>query len=716
MTTAGSFLTNGALPAVFGSSPIAGGGPFSALSSLGTVLGGNGLSMSTLAETVSGLVGNSTGQSWFSGLTDTLSSMAGSALDFSGPMKDAWNQLATSPAAGGGTVFGALTGTWSAGPAQFLSSVVGNDFNTAIQQGVSWASQTLGGSGNLIGGSIIGDAKKLGSIFSAAESFASSANSLIGAAANSAEYLNKTFTSMENVITGGVDGVSKWFDGFGGDISKLGNTISWENLSNLGSPGQLLANLENSGTLGPLYNKIGDIVVDPRTAQQLGVNLSSVLTGQGQLRLKDLGIDINQIARQGADLPPGIQKEIYNTFDRLNPTELSQVKGILRNTQGAVTKGSDLLNPQKLFGSSFTTLTTPLRTGSVGFRAIYENESGSINPELNDLGQDLKGIIPDDLAVANAALNRSLQQIKGISNTTTETLAASISRLETLKDLPDIADQQQYVTEPVIEYWQNYYGQDYGLQLATGNNNTLTVSDVIGFAAGYNSGLPLTENTQLLTTLNDAGAFTDFTQTQGIYETIQTFCTGIWTAEDPMMPGDWYTTIPVGWAAAGIYGPFATAEEAFEDAWLNGIIPVVAVASVDVYDLNPEAQTAYDNEVTWQTQYGREYLNRQKADLNVTEINPSDQSALSLAQSLPNLGVRTEFAGPAMWFERVSNATSVGGQGIVAAMREGRNILALNEAGIVQDASVPSETPPYPGTLATNTLTKEEANALVIRS
>jgi len=723
MTAVGAFIANGGLAEVFGGAPVAGAAG-SAAEGLVTVYTPSGeiFSMSTAEAVASGIIENTASQSWFSGLGglgDTLNSMTNSFLEFTAPMREAWSNLATAPAAAGKQVFNSVSGTWGPKTAQFLSSVTEGVFKTAIQESITWASQTLGGTGTLVAGALVGDPKILGQAFNAANSFAQTANGFINAAESAGTYLNKTFTNMENTITAGVDGVSKWFEGLGDDISKLGNTVDWAKLDFLGYPGQLIANLENSGTLGPFYDKLGNIQVDPRTAQQLGVNITNALLGREELRLKDLGIDLNQIARQGANLPAGIQKEIYTELTKLTPTEVTQVKGILNNTQVAVQKGQDLLDPQKLFASSSSTLTTPIRVGSVGFRGIYE-ASGSINPELNDLGENLKGIIPDDLAVANSALGRSFLQVKGISNTSSDSLAASVLELENLRDLPLIAGQEEYVTQPVIDYWKNYYGEDFGIQLTTGNNGSYVVSDIVGFAAGYNSGQPLQDNGPLLTSLNANGAFAEFTQSQGIYETIQQFCLGTFgptanpTPVDP--PNDDYQIeIPVGWAAAGIYYG-ATGNIAFQDAWLNGIIPYTAVASTDIYENYPDAQTVNANETIWQEQYGREYLNRQRADLIVTDFRASDTTAINFGQSLPQFGRNTEFGGPAMWLERVANANSLGGQALIAAMREGRNQARLDDAGIKTDTALATEQPQFPGTLAPNTLTKEEADALVIRS
>lgn len=726
MTAAGSFIANGGLSEVFGSAPIS---SVAGATGVGAVTSAGGSTMATAASTVSGAV-TTTGTSWFSELSTTLGTMKDSLIEFTAPMREAWNTISTAPVAAGNEVFMSTVGTYGPKTAQFLQTITTTAFQTAIQQGITWAGQSLGGTGTLVAETLIGDPKKLGSIFSAAQSYADTANGYINAAKNGKNYLEKTFTSLDNTITAGITGVSNWAEGLGDDIDKLGQTISWENLKNLGSPGQLMANLESTGNLGPMYEKLGNIKVDTKTAQELGyraiTSAYSLATGAKDslrltdvVRLSDLGVDLNTIARQGANLPPTLQKEIYNTLKTLTSTEVAQVKSLLNNTQRAVTQGQDLLNPQKLFDKSFTTLTTPIRTASVGFRAIYENNTGSVNPELEFLGEELRGIVPDDIAVSNGALSRSFLQIKGIQDTSTGRLAEAVTNMENLKDLPDLQAQQQYVTPGVIEFWEDFYGSDYDIPLNTGNNNTLVLSDVIGWAGGYNSGKPINDNNPLYDNLQAQGAFDEFTQNQGIYETIQEFCQGTFgpvnTATDPDPPA-WEVEIPAGWAAAGVYGPFATEEEAFEDAWLNGIIPFTALANVDIYNNYSEAQTVYNNEITWQDQLGREYLNRQRMDLNVQDIRPSNNVAMSFAESLPTYGTQTYFGGPAMWLERVVDGTSLGGQSVIAAMREGRNAKRLSSAGLQQDGPINTEGLQYPGDLAPNQYDEQEANDLVIRT
>jgi len=729
MTAVGAYLANGGAAEIFGGAPVssaAAPAPISnAVTSGVTTVGSNGVPIITSMGTAQGTVAATaatTSQSWYSSLTTTLGEMKDAVIEFTAPMREAWNGIASAPAAAGNEVFLQTVGTYGPATAQFLKSLTEGAFQTAISQSISFAGQALGGTGDIVAGVITGDPKKLGSIFSAAQSYASIANQFINAAEKGADYLDKTFTNLDNTITAGVDGVSKWFDGLGDDIAEWGNTVSWDNLANLGSPGQLLANLEFSGTLGPMYDKLADITIDEKTAQELGFNILTAgyrnVTGQQDgITLRDLGVDLNTLARQGADLPPSVQKQIYEKLGDLNPTEVAQVKSILGNTTNAVRNGQDLLDPKKLLARSYTTVTTPVRTASVGFRAIYENESGSVNPQLNDLGEDLKGIIPDDLAIANAALSRSLGQIKGIQGTGTDRFADAVKNLETLKDLPLLQNQTTYLDPAVAEWWRQQYGEDYGVKLGTGNLDTILLSDVIGFIAGYNSQKPLEENAQLMQELVAEGALNEWTRSGGIYQVIQEFSQGLYgPTENPSESGNWEIVIPAGYFEAGTYGPYNSALECYEDVWLNVLIPAIALENVSIVQNYSKAKTVYQNDITWTDQIGREHLNRARIDLDALAVPASDTVAINFGQSLPEIGKDTSFGGPAMFMERVIDINTLGGQATIAAMREGRNLQRIAEAGVQQDAPINTEGLEAPGDLVPSTYTEAEANALVIRS
>lgn len=708
LTAAGSYITNGGASSIFGSAPISGTG-------IGIP---NGLS--TLSSSISSI----SSQSWFGDLQSTLGSMGNSVIGFTDSMKGSWANLVGS----GGNLFYDAIGSFGPSTSNLFSTVVGNTFTTALNTGTDWARSSLGGNiGGALTSGITGDPKIFGSIMSTASSFVGSSNQFINAATNGNFSLGSTFTSMNNAITGSFDGVSKWASGLGDDISKLGTTVDWSNLSNLGSPGQLIQNISNSagGVIGPLADKISSTVsLDVNTAKQLGANLvKTVASGNNTFSLNDVGLNVNSLAVIGSNLPSTVQSQIYKALGDLTPTEVTQVKSVLNNTQSAVVGGQDLLNPQKLLNKSFMTLTTPLRTGSVGFRAIYENESGSVNPEVDALGENLKGILPDDQAAANGALSRSLLQVSGISNSSTDVLADTVANLESLKDLPLIENQTEYVPEDVAQYWKDYYGTQDGIQLATGTDGQYKLSDVIGFSAGINSSEQLSTNAQLFQQLQDNGAFDILTNDDGsssantgIYYVIQYFCDGTYgPTENPPLSGNFEVVIPAGVWGEGTYTG-STATEAFEDAWNNGICPAMVTVMETIYNDNVEAQEATANSDTWTTQLGREYLNRQKMDFDATTVQAQDTTAISLAQNLHVYGQDTADGGAAEILERIVDTSTLGGQATIAAMREGRNLARLAEAQVGVSTPINTDGITEPATLSSGQYTEAEANAQVIRS
>ena len=709
LTAAGGMVTNGSLADTFGSAPFSSvaGAPLS-LSDAAT-----GLTdfAPTLSSMTSGLAAISGSGAPLDGLGPTLGAISNAG--FTDSMIGAFNSIPSDLGNDGG-LFDAIAG-FAPQVNDLLTDVTGGSgvLNDALKYAGDWSAQTLGGTFEGIGGNVIGDPKKFGTILNTASSYVTSGNQMINAATNSTA-LGTTFTGMNNIVSGGVAGVNLDLGGLGTDVAKLGSAVNFDALENLGSPGQLLSNMSSQGTLGPMYEKIASIPVDSRTAQSLGVNSVQI---DGVATIGDLGIDLNSVAKQGANLPPNLQKEIYQSLETLDDTEVSQIKAILGTSQESITAGSDLLDPKKLFPSSYETFTAPLRTASVGFRAIYQNSSGSVNGEFQELGNKLKGVVPDDLAVANGALARSLGQVKNIGQTNSEDLGNSLNNLETLKDLDLVETQPEYVDESVRSYWTENYGIDttYNITLATGKGGQLKTSDVVGFAAGYNSAAPLTKNAQLLAEMAEAGELTRITGNKGIYDTIQKFANGDFgpTQDEPADPFE--VDIPAGYVGEGTYEA-DTAIEAQEDAWLNGIIPEVKTILAS-YKTNTRGAQIIANSNRWNEQLAREYLNQSRADnTDLTAVRASDDVAINLALNLPNLGRDTSEGGTAEILERVVDFSSLGGQCTIASMREGRNLQRLADANIQNDAPIDTTGLSDPANLVTSTYTAQQAKDQLIKS
>ena len=593
-----------------------------------------------------------------------------------------------------------------------LTAIAPSGLTNVLPAGLAESAKVMGGS--VVGNEIVGSAKKFGSVLGSADGFVGSANQMISAATNSASaFAGGTFPGMDGIMSGNLTGITNALPDFGADLGSLGSTVDFGSIGNLGSPGQLLKNMDQAGNLGPMYDKVANISVDPRIASSLGADLGTVanaVSSKTTTTLGSLGVDLNKVAEIGPALPNNIQSQVYDAFGDLTTTEVADVKGILGNTQDAISKGTDLMDPQKLFPTSYSTLTAPLRTASVGDRAIYTAD-GAVNQEFEGLGANLAGALPNDLAVANGALARSFGQVKGIDGTTADLLSTASTTAETFKDLDLIKDQTQYVTDEVKNFWTTTYATESNIQLATGPNGTYTVSDVIGYAAGYNSAAPLQQNTIEMQKLIDSGAMDVFTadngsssSNTGIYVVMDYFIDG---AYDPIAPATDYI-IPAGVYGAGTY--------ATKELCWNGIIAAAKTLMQTFYSANPEAQTIQRNFKRMQEQQAREKLIRQKMDLDLDVVQAQDTTAIQLAANLPAYGLDTSAGGTGELLERVMNFSSTGGQAAVGAMREARNIDKLATANIQTDAPIPTTPPSNPGQIASSTYTVAQADDVIVRS
>ena len=147
--------------------------------------------------------------------------------------------------------------------------------SSVLPTGLADAAKVMGGS--LSGANILGDASKFGSILGAAEGFVGSSNQMIAAATNAVgSFAGGTFPGMDAISTGGLSGITNALPDFGVDLGSLGSTIDFASIGDLGSPGQLLKNMDLAGSLGPMYEKVAAIKIDPGLAGSLGGSLSSV--------------------------------------------------------------------------------------------------------------------------------------------------------------------------------------------------------------------------------------------------------------------------------------------------------------------------------------------------------------------------------------------------------------------------------------------------------
>lgn len=288
-----------------------------------------------------------------------------------------------------------------------------------------------GGFGNLVANNAamyLGDGSidQFCQIFQIVTGFRKTANDLICSAVNASTYLGPTFTTMNNLITGQLTAVNLALKCFGADLAKSGNLINLSKLNNFGTPGGLLEQISDegkipSGTLSCIAEKL----------YEAGLTESDIIL------LATPAASNRQITENEYN---ALQKKAYQAFTQINGDCLTYVLDILDAVIPGIDTLADLLDLQKIFPTSWPSMTVPDTTpdGPPGATILIFEPDGSVNPviqsALNDSAaivlpagcDELAKILPPDQALANKTFQASLQQVGGISSTTTPQLAVAL--------------------------------------------------------------------------------------------------------------------------------------------------------------------------------------------------------------------------------------------------------------------------------------------------
>ncbi len=263
--------------------------------------------------------------------------------------------------------------------------------------------------------------------------------------------------------------------------------------------------------------------------------------------------------------------------------------------------------------------------------------------------------------------------------------------LQTLKNLPLVADAKQPISDSVKNFYLNTFAG------GTGPDGTFVMTDFLGTASGAND-----QFSTVTTILNKRTADGTLADLAEIYTVMKNVIQGVYG--DPVTGP---VTIPGGLPAAGVYADGDLAVQALLPLATTEIGNVIVVMGSDTTTLN--------NAFTGMAQKAvNEKNNQAKAKLDYSTLTPSDtMSALNLALALPSAGGDTAEGGAAALLEGVTDMASATGQALIGAMREGRNQKQLDEARINRYDVVP-DTPtsePPQATLLDSNYTVAEARA-----
>lgn len=511
-----------------------------------------------------------------------------------------------------------------------------------------------------------GDLGKFDQVFSLADAYVSTTNLWINSAVNAnSNVALSTYTSQNTTITGGLSQVTLAFEAFGADLLALGYAINLAALPDLGSPQSLLRQISSRTTGNP---ELESALVAAGIPQTVIDNILTVTMTDEQ------------------------QKIAYEVMTKITGVTLIQILRLLKVTTKNIVNLADLLNPVKMFPTSYNTLTAPT---SNGIRGIYINSAGAVNTNLettlpsnvlaplrgygniNNTYVQLKNIIPPSWALANKALQAGLEQVKNIFDSTGILLGGASTGLETNKGLSLINALTSPLPTAVSDYFKTTYS--YG----SGVNGTFLIADVIGSAAGWVVTGNVNSATATLTSLTSAGALTTLTSgSNGVYTVMQNTLNGVYGNVGNVI------YIPAGLPGAGDY---PDANVAFTGDYGNtsnianigiGLIPAAySLIGTIVTNNSSAVANANGNWANIGAQLSLEKTSQAQAQIIFGDLVPNTQPT-SLVTSLGSYGLDTSEGGAAYFFESVAVTSTLGGQAIISSMREARNQNRLQDAGI----------------------------------
>jgi len=490
-----------------------------------------------------------------------------------------------------------------------------------------------------------------------------SSGSFIDAAITTNSYLGPTFSNMDELTTGSLSSISLATVEFGTDLINTGLLIDLDKLNTYGTPHALAVKLASRGLLAYISEEL----------VKAGVNPTALST-------KITGLETNET------LPLIIQKKCYEAFKTVSGNKLNTIKAALRvNISTDIDTLADLIDTQKIFPLSYRTLTSPYKTG---YKAIYVGNN-AVNGLFRNLGKDYYGILTTGLADANAAMRRALQQIKNVQNLTTSQLGESVQRIQTNYGLNLINSLDAPLPNNVYSYYTSSFAG------GSGSNGRYYLSDGIGTPAG------ITHNNALLSIINTLNNMTSSGALDGLYKNGAD--TGAFTVmidflndvygipdnTDPMAPT--YATIPGGYPGAGTY-----------DNYDDGIAAIIASTNIIINNIASSYPAEYDSinsaYLNMSAQISKELDTLSDAGVVFADTPSSKQSIMGMIQNLHTYAIQNEYRGPAELLEKMADQTTQAGQALVGALREGRNISALNTIGVGMDNVPDTPTDPADGT------------------
>ncbi len=543
-------------------------------------------------------------------------------------------------------------------------------------------------------------------------------NSVIASLANSKIFLKGTFSNINDITTSDISGVNLAFKEFGNDLINLGKTLDLSQIHVFGLPSKLVLNLQ---------------AVDALTAALKFALLYSELSTA----------EVTDILNPSY-IPDAVQeKKIYNALTLIQGQDLTEIQIIANcSTEGLVSL-ADLINPLKMFPNSYKSLTIPQwstdTTSSKIYRLIYVGSD--VNPEIQNWGEYLEGILPDDLALACGAFMMTMNQVKNIKQMDCEKFSQVVANLEvTGKDLPlintttgvpvdiTLADQSQSRTafgsgNSGIYRFSDFLGamsgqpyKDYYTQIVTLINQLPTTDLGNVYKKLYQKSLG--NDWELLSAGTTTNAYKLFVATAPAAVGSGSV-SGTVDLTQVLASGDIITFLPTDSLTIPVANQYTVTGVTTTTVSFTPTL-VVAVSSGDrIFKTNtnynttvPNLTTAATNAITsinaeypntvglinyYWSSMGRQLAIEQRAiplavkksenvyqDADTTDID-------AFIRAMQTYALETGYCEISPIIEAISDITTVGGQSLIAMMRETRNGQRLINTGGELDNDIPDQ-------------------------
>lgn len=542
-------------------------------------------------------------------------------------------------------------------------------------------------------------------------------NKSISSFVNTKNFIRGNYSNINDLTTSDIAGVNLAFQDFGYDLINLGKSLDLSTIYLFGLPSKFILNLQATNALTDAV-KLALLYSDLTTSE-----LDNILT---------------------PTYAPSVTQEnkLYTALTLIQGQDLADVKVILNCATDGLESLADLINPQKMFPNSYASLTIPEYNtetlSSKNYKFIYSGNG--VNTDIANWGEYLVGILPAELALACGAFMMTMNQIKNIRQMEIEKISQVIDNLEvTNLGLPlinstdatpgnvDVANsaleliafgsgnggtyrfcdflgalsgwpyrdyyqqaqqllsqvQTQNLANVYVKLYQKSLGNDWALLSSGSAAAAYKIYKTTAAAVIGNTVIPTTSDLTQVLIAGDIISFSsaDSTSTPAVQYTVSSvtsttvvITTGLTVDVDVdsyifKYEPDYNTSVPLLVTAAN-----------------NEIQGISATNSVLVQQLN----------YYW-ANIGRQLAIEQRAialclikSENITaELDKSEFDMFM--QSLSDFARKTQYCEIGPILEAIADLTTLGGQSLVASMREARNAQRIMNAGGEVDNDVPDQ-------------------------